>query len=1196
MNEQLQQVLQNEETVLFIGSGVSAWSGLPSWGALLEKLADHLDGLGVSTASMRQSIATEPIRAASYAFGDGKLFPSFIGPFLRDTCGFAQAVPHEIHQRLASFGAKCFITTNYDTLLEQALATAQPGRYQQVVKNNQPIETHEITSARARRFVFKLHGDMADSASIILTEEQYIDLQHGGERKHALKALETLLLTRPVVYVGFGLRDLDFRLVQGQLASTWKHVDRQHYALLPDPTEEDQQVWHRTYGIRVVGYPTVVRADNTRDHQGLLTLLEQLRQPPALPTPTAPAAAFQSAEARFPLLRYAAGVMQQGPAIQPEIPLRVKADRSTRWQAADWRFEDADLTQFLAAGPPQRVLIGLPGAGKSYALRRAAARAAEALQQACLTEVFDAATTVVPVVADMKLYAGDLRALLEQALPEQLSFEALTRTCRVHVLLDSFNEMPREQWEQDTYEADLAGFVRAYPHLLLTISSRTTEGLAKLQLPTYDIAAIDDAFLRQELQRLEISVAGAFGDELLALLSKPFFYQLVARRTVQLPAAPRPRDVYASFFERLTARFATRFGCSLDLTKALCGAAYEAINTGQEAMPRALPLQALRRALGLVVSPQKPTPEDVLNWLVSEDVLLPYAGQRLAFFHQSVTEYLAATELARRYTASPAILAEKLTYTRWDQALFLTLSLLPPQPGEAFLNQVLEADLHLAARAAKYLEEGSEAVVSKILDRAIEQEDTDGWLALPVTTAHDNQLRRLTELNDDCHDVYQLLARLHGPAIKEELISRLIAADDADLSVESYSIGSGLQLLLTEVDIPSLLTRLEQAQAVYIAANQPEDAYDLEKKMGAALGIDVFPIKLIREWLLDPARPATTLSTRTKVLVEAIDAHEQLAYPNADYQYTLQVLAELLLLREESTATEICRRHHTDELLTTGWECFTAAHVAALFDTADQSPSGSSLLALGLLAEVRPDLRLVAEALASTCTGLKQYCLRLALGQDHSTPLLGVLQQAVAEATTDWQNKEWEWLQSVPLDMRSQPDLVSDMIRLRNPHVIAMLANCHYRWIGLGAHQLPLDWSLEWFRELQDSNKATTEHLLAVLTHGTDQETLLEWLTEFNLPETPYRNEISRLLARMRLHSADLTTEDLSDSAIAYLLNKLQYEENTYYAVNILGELASETFVREYLLPLRPADPIGIRNLRKVLDEAGRRHQRRYLV
>ena len=43
MNEQLKPALKQEDTILFIGSGISCWAGLPSWTGLINRLADYLE-------------------------------------------------------------------------------------------------------------------------------------------------------------------------------------------------------------------------------------------------------------------------------------------------------------------------------------------------------------------------------------------------------------------------------------------------------------------------------------------------------------------------------------------------------------------------------------------------------------------------------------------------------------------------------------------------------------------------------------------------------------------------------------------------------------------------------------------------------------------------------------------------------------------------------------------------------------------------------------------------------------------------------------------------------------------------------------------------------------------------------------------------------------------------------------------------
>jgi hypothetical protein len=264
-----------------------------------------------------------------------------------------------------------------------------------------------------------------------------------------------------------------------------------------------------------------------------------------------------------------------------------------------------------------------------------------------------------------------------------------------------------------SYEADFAKFIRRNADASLIIGSRTSDGLTKLGFPSYSLDQIDDKFVAVELERLKINVGGRFEREIRWLLQKPFYFQLVANRTVELAKEAHPRDFYQTFFNGLISSFEERLGQAFDLEHALSLAAYAAINPGEEAQSLENVLQVIKTQLQEAVG--EVHAEGIANWLVSKSVLIPYRGARIAFFHQSATEYLAACELARRYRASPHIVKEKLRINRWDQCLLLTLSLLSADEGATFLQAVVEADFSLALNATKYLESGRDEVVAMLL-------------------------------------------------------------------------------------------------------------------------------------------------------------------------------------------------------------------------------------------------------------------------------------------------------------------------------------------------------------------------------------------------------------------------------------------------------------------------------------------------
>ena len=228
--------------------------------------------------------------------------------------------------------------------------------------------------------------------------------------------------------------------------------------------------------------------------------------------------------------------------------------------------------------------------------------------------------------------------------------------------------MPREFSETGLYERDFSTFLANHAAVSLIVGSRTADGLSELEFPIYSLDLIDFEFVREELQRLEIEVGGRFQHEILHLLQKPFYFRLVSSRVVKMPEDAHPKDIFESFFKEIDKSLLARFKVPFNLETPLSLAAYHAIDTGEEAQPLANILRAIQSKLD-EQEIREINAQDVANWLVSRAVILPYQGSRVAFFHQSVTEYLAASEFARRYVKEQKILAGALRLRRWEQSL-----------------------------------------------------------------------------------------------------------------------------------------------------------------------------------------------------------------------------------------------------------------------------------------------------------------------------------------------------------------------------------------------------------------------------------------------------------------------------------------------------------------------------------------------
>jgi hypothetical protein len=363
--EKLKQVLAQEDTVLFVGSGISLWSGLPTWSGFIEELATFVEGSGANADLVRaEAQRGDLLQAASYGFY--KLTKPHICDFVRQACRYGVAKPHEIHRKIVSLGPRCFLTTNYDNLIEESLRHWQPDRFYRPVTNRQLTELAEIVHARATDFVFKPHGDANDSESIILTREQYRLLLPGGERHAALESVKTLMASRPIVYIGFGLRDPDFMYVRDLLSNTYQGGIRDHYAIVADALDAEIDYWRINYGIHLVGYATTERADKSRDQSALLKLLDAFLvvvPPTEAPPSTILAPPLYSSDTVLALARHAARLVR-APKCAPEFPIRVYSERVGRARGESCfppdEFDHWPVERFLDDGPSRAVLIGPP--------------------------------------------------------------------------------------------------------------------------------------------------------------------------------------------------------------------------------------------------------------------------------------------------------------------------------------------------------------------------------------------------------------------------------------------------------------------------------------------------------------------------------------------------------------------------------------------------------------------------------------------------------------------------------------------------------------------------------------------------------------------------------------------------------------------------------------------------------------------
>jgi hypothetical protein len=184
------------QLVLFMGAGVSVGAGLPTWGEFLRLLAQHpLQQITVDVKQLERLSYGDQARIIERGFGGRELMGEAISQILR------RRNYSLTHAMLAALPVVEAVTTNYDTLFEQACDAL-----------GQPVAVLPYESVGPeRRWVLKMHGCVRSPADIVLTREDYLRY---AERRSALGGIvQALLITKHMLFVGFSLDDDNFHRI-----------------------------------------------------------------------------------------------------------------------------------------------------------------------------------------------------------------------------------------------------------------------------------------------------------------------------------------------------------------------------------------------------------------------------------------------------------------------------------------------------------------------------------------------------------------------------------------------------------------------------------------------------------------------------------------------------------------------------------------------------------------------------------------------------------------------------------------------------------------------------------------------------------------------------------------------------------------------------------------------------------------------
>lgn len=280
--------IKNREVVLFVGAGLSKQAGYPTWGELLTDMKKHVEEYYQKDIDAQENKFKFALELKK-CFNPQNAYIKFI------QSKFKGRTYCETHKKLIKLPFIGYVTTNYDELLEFAITDScreneltSYGRNGFSISDNVDGELiHKFfmnmsSNCSYDKSVAHLHGCVQDIHSIILSEDEY---EHAYGKDKDLtwtihkKFLWSLLCTRRLLFIGFGLEEEALNIILGQVSDDlWLWDSDVHYALFNiDINNDKQQVKIITkakelknrYGIVSIFYPS-----NESDHSKLEYLIE----------------------------------------------------------------------------------------------------------------------------------------------------------------------------------------------------------------------------------------------------------------------------------------------------------------------------------------------------------------------------------------------------------------------------------------------------------------------------------------------------------------------------------------------------------------------------------------------------------------------------------------------------------------------------------------------------------------------------------------------------------------------------------------------------------------------------------------------------------------------------------------------------------------------------------------------------------
>jgi hypothetical protein len=228
--------VRERHVILFVGAGVSAGLGLPTWEDFIGRLGAEL---GFEPTEFLELSNDFRSLAEFYRLEKGSL-EALCRKMAREwQVSDDKLAASQAHRQIVELDFPVVYTTNYDHLLERAYQL-HGRRFNKIV-----TAADFAASDPALSTIVKFHGDLDDPSSIVLAETDYLE-RLSFEQPLDIK-LSAGAFGKALAFIGYSVSDVNLRLLiypqHGNLQSSGCERDRpRSYELMSKPNRVQERI------------------------------------------------------------------------------------------------------------------------------------------------------------------------------------------------------------------------------------------------------------------------------------------------------------------------------------------------------------------------------------------------------------------------------------------------------------------------------------------------------------------------------------------------------------------------------------------------------------------------------------------------------------------------------------------------------------------------------------------------------------------------------------------------------------------------------------------------------------------------------------------------------------------------------------------------------------------------------------------